>query len=72
MNSLDTTNNFSTRNGEGHRANINRYFHVMSQGWYTYTREGVRGPFIDKTRAEGFITQLLDPNKATTDLSWRL
>lgn len=72
MNPLETADNFSTRNGENHRTNTNRYFHVMSQGWYAYTREGVRGPFIDKSRAECFITQLMEQYKTAAESSWRL
>jgi len=67
-----TPNNASGRKGEQYRANAHRYFHVMSQGWYVHTRDGVRGPFNDKSLAVGFITQLIDQNKAAADLSWRL
>jgi hypothetical protein len=72
MNSQKTTADFSTRAGEQHRANTDRYFHVMSQGWYAYTREGIRGPFFDKNRAEGFIIELLDQRNADPSSSWRL
>lgn len=74
MNPLYPQGKNSQRAGEQHRNNVDRYFHVMSQGWYVYTREGVRGPFIDKPRAETFIKGLCNPHMDDNDPSeaWRL
>ena len=36
------------RAGKDHRINQDRFFHVMGQGWYVLTREGVDGPYMDK------------------------
>ncbi|MBI3560110.1 MAG: hypothetical protein HY080_00105 [Gammaproteobacteria bacterium] len=62
----------TSRIGEQHRVNVNRYFHVMSQGWYAYTREGIRGPFVDKLRAEVFINDLGGKQDHDPSTSWRL
>lgn len=39
------------------RKNPGRYFHVMTKGWFIFTREGVKGPFYDKGRAAFFLQQ---------------
>lgn len=62
----------STRAGEQHRINIDRFFHVMSQGWYVHTREGIRGPFFDRHRAEIFIVELGKKQIDDPSSSWRL
>ncbi len=43
------------RAGKDHRVNQDRYFHVMGQGWYVLTREGVDGPYVDKNQVNEFI-----------------
>ena len=43
------------RAGKDHRVNQDRYFHVMGQGWYILTREGVDGPYVDKKQVSDFI-----------------
>jgi hypothetical protein len=45
----------SPRAGKDHRVNQDRYFHVMGQGWYVLTREGVDGPYVDKKQVNDFI-----------------
>jgi hypothetical protein len=43
------------RAGKDHRVNQDRYFHVMGQGWYVLTREGVDGPYMDKKQVNDSI-----------------
>ena len=43
------------RAGKDHRVNQDRYFHVMGQGWYVLTREGVDGPYVDKKQVNDLI-----------------
>ena len=62
----------SPRAGEQNRSNIDRFFHVMSQGWYVHTREGIRGPFFDRHRAETFILELGKKQTDDPNNSWRL
>jgi len=72
MNRLDSQ---IERAGKQYRSNPDRYFHVMTEGWYIFTREGVRGPFHDKPRASYYLQQHIqgaqldhmDPSD-----SWRL
>lgn len=62
------------RVGEQHRSNPDRFFHVLTQGWYVFTREGIRGPFVDRHRANSYlkthITDLHTDEDPST--SWRL
>jgi len=68
------SNNLPKRAGENHRGNPNRYFHVMTEGWFVYTREGVRGPFVDRDLAQSFLQSHISEIKAEDDPSnsWRL
>ena len=71
-NSLDFTQNLPPRAGEAYRLNHQRYFHVMNQGWYIHTREGIKGPYLRKEDAsdhlEDHIIRLTpDPSDA-----WRM
>jgi len=64
----------ANRAGRKHRSNPDRYFHIMTKGWYIFTREGVKGPFYDKSRATFYLEQHLhdldeQPDPST---SWRL
>ncbi len=43
------------RAGEEYRSNTDRYFHVMGQGWYALTREGINGPYLTKEFAREFV-----------------
>lgn len=56
------------------RANPDRFFHIMTEGWYVYTREGIRGPFIDKPLAANYLQRLIDDtdNRDDPSSSWRL
>lgn len=47
------------RLGKEHRINTDRYFHVMGQGWYVLTREGVNGPYLTKELAKEFVDDLV-------------
>ena len=51
-----------SRAGKEHRVNTERYFHVMGQGWYVLTREGVDGPYVERSEATLVIKQLVDPD----------
>jgi len=64
----------SERSGKQFRSNPDRYFHVMAEGWYIFTREGVRGPFYDKSNATNFLSQHISGNQEPPDptASWRL
>ena len=72
METFDINKNIPSRAGKEYRLNHQRYFHVMNQGWYMHTREGVRGPYLKKEDAsehlEGHIIQLTPDPSA----SWRL
>ncbi len=58
-----------SRAGKEHRVNTDRYFHVMGQGWYVLTREGVDGPHVDRNRAKLVVSQLIDPDSMTVENS---
>ena len=58
-----------TRTGKEHRVNTERYFHVMGQGWYVLTREGVDGPHVDRNRAKLVVNQLIDPDSVPVENS---
>lgn len=58
-----------SRAGKEHRVNTVRYFHVMGQGWYVLTREGVDGPHVDRNRAKLVVSQLIDPDSVPVEKS---
>jgi len=58
-----------SRAGKEHRVNTVRYFHVMGQGWYVLTREGVDGPHVDRNRAKLVVSQLIDPDSVPVESS---
>lgn len=62
------------RAGEEYRSNPGRYFHIMTEGWYIFTREGIKGPFYDKSRAAFYLQQHILGADETPDPSsgWRL
>ena len=61
------------RAGQQFRNNPERYFHVMAEGWFIFTREGIQGPFVDKDRAKGFLeSHLSDLDGHDPSDSWRL
>jgi len=70
------TSNPGTNNrvGEEYRSNPDRYFHVMTEGWYIFTREGIRGPFVDRGRATSYLKTYISDIKSENDpsSSWRL
>jgi hypothetical protein len=63
-----------TRVGEQFRSNPDRFFHVLTQGWYVFTREGIRGPFVDRHRANGYLKGHITDLNTDQDpsASWRL
>jgi hypothetical protein len=64
----------SNRAGKQFRSNPGRYFHIMAEGWYIFTREGVQGPFYDKSHAENYLQQHIQSTHDQPDpsTSWRL
>jgi hypothetical protein len=52
------------RAGKDHRVNQDRYFHVMGQGWYVLTREGVDGPYVDKNQVNDFLKKFTTKEEA--------
>lgn len=47
------------RAGKEFRSNADRYFHVMGQGWYVLSREGITGPYLTKELAQEFVNDLI-------------
>ncbi len=62
------------RAGKQYRSNPDRYFHIMTEGWYIFTREGVRGPFYDKSQATNYLHGHIQGPQEEPDPSnsWRL
>ncbi len=56
----------SPRGGTEHRSGASRYFHVMGEGWFVYTREGVHGPFLERQRANQYLDQLIGGGKRSS------
>ena len=54
MNKL-SGNGQTGRAGPEFRLNASRYFHVMGEGWYLHTREGVEGPFLQRADAQRWL-----------------
>jgi len=77
MSYLFNDSSIPTRAGKQHRVNLDRFFHIMNEGWFIYTRkgqklptnqnttDGIAGPFESKIVANDFLTERLD----TTSLS---
>jgi len=47
------------------RFQSDRMFHVagdnvLQPGWHLETREGIKGPFLDRSHAEAFLTRLIN------------
>lgn len=59
MDFVKTVGGNRPRSGRHDRVNSDRYFHVMGQGWYALTREGMGGPFVDKSSAEQFVRKVI-------------
>ena len=59
----------SPRAGKEHRVNTERYFHVMGQGWFVLTREGIDGPHVDRNKAQLVVKRLVDPDSVIPDNS---
>ncbi len=66
--------NLPGRTGKQSRNNPERFFHIMAEGWFVFTREGIRGPFLDMPRAKGYLDTYLKDLRSDSDpsASWRL
>ncbi|MDH5407021.1 MAG: hypothetical protein OEZ33_11380 [Gammaproteobacteria bacterium] len=54
------------------RSNQDRYFHVMGQGWYVLTREGIRGPNLTREQANQQLNELVQGKQTVRQKeSWR-
>ena len=56
-----------SRSGKQHRVNTERYFHVMGEGWFVFTREGVNGPHVDRSKAKLVVKKLVDPDSVADE-----
>jgi len=66
----------STRTGKQDRQNMDRFFHIMNEGWYLYMRRdaglsaykqyqnGIAGPFASKAMAAEFLQDLIEDKSA--------
>ncbi len=72
MTNTDSQNR-TPRAGKCFRNNPDRFFHVMAEGWFIYTREGVRGPFNDRNHATNYLDNHLEiKGNEDPSESWRL
>ncbi len=72
---MNVANQTSLRAGKQYRNNPERFFHVMTQGWYVFTREGICGPFIDRDQATSYLKAHIQDAKNPSDdpsAKWRL
>lgn len=71
---VNETDNMPSRAGEAFRNNPDRFFHVMTQGWFIFTREGILGPFVDQQKAKGYLSNHIKDLRSDQDpsSSWRL
>ena len=60
-----------TRAGERFRINTERYFYVMSQGWYLHTRDGVDGPYNTREDVEQHLSGVVSNKTELPCESWR-
>jgi hypothetical protein len=44
-----------------------RFFHVMGQGWFVCAREGIKGPFFTRQRAENYLKALVETSPDTRE-----
>ncbi len=42
------------------RRNEQRFIHISRQGWYLRTREGLKGPFENRSNAQIFLDSLIE------------
>ena len=72
MDYLQTTGVNRSRTSATDRSNQDRYFHVMGQGWYVLTREGIRGPKVTRERATEFLKEQISGQESDGKKeSWR-
>lgn len=72
MDLQDTIGSQSKRTGTQDRNNPDRFFHVMNQGWYAFTREGIVGPYITKERTVEFLNEQIASQISEKEKeSWR-
>jgi hypothetical protein len=55
--------NYKHRKREA-RISPNRYFYVLGEGWYVFTREGISGPYIEKDAAIDFVETVLTGDRS--------
>lgn len=72
---MDFQNTLGTkqeRTGKQDRSNPDRYFHVMGQGWYVFTRKEIIGPYMTKERAAELLSdQIKSQESEQKKESWR-
>lgn len=79
MNSLSSSQELprlslaNVRMGRKARSRACRYFHVMGEGCYVETREGLKGPFRDKHDAREYLEKRLRDRPEALELyhPWR-
>jgi len=42
------------------RRNEQRFIHISRQGWYLRTREGLKGPFENRSSAQVFLDSIIE------------
>jgi hypothetical protein len=72
MDILDLNKDLPPRAGQEYRLNQQRYFHVMNQGWYFHTREGIHGPYLKKDEACDYLEEHITRQTPDPSDSWRL
>ena len=77
MSYLFNDSSVTARAGKQHRVNLDRFFHIMNEGWFIYTRkgqklsanqnttDGIAGPFESKIVANDFLTERLDTTSSS-------
>lgn len=45
------------------RRNEQRFIHICRQGWYLRTREGLKGPFENRSNAQVFLDSIIEENR---------
>jgi len=48
------------------RRNEQRFIHITRQGWYLRTREGLKGPFENRSNAQIFLESILEDKRISS------
>lgn len=72
MDHQETIGSLTPRRGKEERSNYQRFFHVMNQGWYIYTREGICGPFLQQQDMHTFLEEHIARHQPEPSESWRM